>query len=79
MESEDELRAVCGEIHRMLAYECWDSTTRSSLVCYLKLRGISYIAEDHLTDDSCVRMVLKIGGKIYSVTIGGMIPVIKDF
>jgi len=65
----DELDELADRILQILVFEPWDDSTKASLDCYLKLRGIPYLAEDRLSSDGSLRLVLKIDGTIRSVSI----------
>jgi hypothetical protein len=65
----EELAELEDRILQIVAFEIWDDSTKTSLDCYLKLRGIPYLVEDHLTIDGTLRLVLKINGTIRSLSI----------
>lgn len=66
---------LLGSIKELLIFEIWDDKTKASLDAYLKLRGISYLAEDRLSSGGELRIAIKMDGKIHHFLIGGaMVP-----
>jgi hypothetical protein len=70
LDRDDDLDEICDRIREILLFETWDDDTKASLDCYLKLREVPYIVEDHLTSGNGLKLVLKVNGVIHHVTIG---------